>query len=314
MKTRKLPIWPILAATLSSGCTALHGQEPTTTPAVATPAKDVVIDGKLNEACWQEATTTKADYRNVKGGGLSEEPRGTVKYVWDNDYLYIGYETFDTNLTTMASGDVQGPKGNQRPGCEIWSPDGNMPDVVEFFISVNDPNYMWELHHNAANQFNDLWCVIISDDRPFRKSIRTPYGIRFCDEEYLQDDGNMTFQSAVSLKPKTDGSPSTINEEGTADTGYTAELRIPWRSLDVPSDWGYWADSEGNRILGKHKGKKFWTWRPVGKDLRILMVIQDSDLKTRYHHSSPGINGGWFHHQYDQWPEYILSRDTPARE
>jgi hypothetical protein len=43
-----------------------------------------------------------------------------------------------------------------------------------------------------------------------------------------------------------------------------------------------------------------------GRALRILAVVQDGDLPQRYHHSSPTLPGGWFHHGWDHWPEYRL--------
>ncbi len=287
-------------------------KEPEKKPAapehVAVTATDMTIDGKLDEACWQKAKPAKGDYIHGKKAELSESPRAAVRYAWDQDYLYIGYETFDKNLTAKATGAKQGPKGNQRPGCEIWGPKGDRPDVVEFFFSVDDAQYMWEFHHNANNEFNDVWCVLIPEDRPFRKSIETPWGIRFCHNEYLLDDGDKTVKMAVHLKLKADGKPSTVNQADDTDTGYTAEIRVPWRSLGVPKNWGLWVDEKGEPCSSHYRGEKRWLWRPAGKSIRILAVVQDSDVrKPRYHHSSPTMPGGWFHKSFQHWPEYKLA-------
>jgi len=298
----------LLATLLLTALPARAAEAPEKSGLVAVQAKDIVVDGRLTETCWQQAQTARADYIHGKTNTPSEAPRGAVRYAWDNDYLYIGYETFDANLVAKGNGIVQGPEGNQRPGCHIWGPDGERPDVVEFFLAVDDAHYMWELHHNAANEFNDVWCVIIPDDRPYRKSIHTRWGIRFCNAEFLEDDGARTVKFAAALKPKADGAPSTVNKRGDRDTGYTAEIRIPWRSLAVPTAWGHWVDAEGKPAAPNHKGDKVWAWRPAGKVLRALMVVQDMDLKQRYHHSSPTLPGGWFHHGYQHWPEYTLGK------
>lgn len=285
------------------------GETPAATggPFAAVRAEKVTIDGKLDEACWQNSVPARGDYIHGKTSTLSEAPRATVRYAWDNDYLYIGYETFDANLLAFPNGEMQGPPGRRRAGARIYGDEGDRPDIIEFFIAVDDPHYMWEIHHNAANQFNDVWCVVIPDERPFRTSIETPWGIRFCHNEYLLDDGDAKVARAVALKPKADGTPSTVNEEGDTDTGYTGEIRVPWRSLSVPRSWGFWADAAGNRVDRYYQGDKFWVWRPAGKTIRLFMVVQDTGLETRYHHASPTMPGGWFHHSYTYWPVYVLA-------
>ena len=42
-----------------------------------------------------------------------------------------------------------------------------------------------------------------------------------------------------------------------------------------------------------------------GQPFQILAVLQDGDLETRYHHSSPTLPGGWFHKGVAHWPLYV---------
>ena len=38
----------------------------------------------------------------------------------------------------------------------------------------------------------------------------------------------------------------------------------------------------------------------------VLAVMQDGDLKDRYHHSSPTFPGGWFHKGAAHYPRVDL--------
>lgn len=260
----------------------------------------ITIDGALDEPCWKEAATIRADYVNSKQGVLSDDPRLAVKYTWDEQYLYIGYETFDKNLVALGSGESQGPVDNKRDGCEIYK-EGVKVDVVEFFISFGDERFFWEIHHNALNQFNDVWCTVVDEKWPIAKSSFCPYGIIFGSGEYLKDFGQHQVAMAVKMKPKADGKPSTVNDPSDEDTGYTAEIRLPWGSLGAP------------RALQKKADKNAEPkWDMAGQELIVLAVCQDGDLKERYHHSSPTRKGGWFHTTAALWPRYKLTADTNA--
>ena len=61
------------------------------------------IDGDLSKPDWQKVKPIRVDYIYSKKGVLSDTPRMTVRYLWDEHYLYIGYEFFSKNL--KARGD-----------------------------------------------------------------------------------------------------------------------------------------------------------------------------------------------------------------
>jgi hypothetical protein len=270
-------------------------------------AAPVTIDGKLDEDCWKQAAAVRTDYVYGKVGELSPQPRAAVRYAWDEHYLYIGYETFDRNLVAVGTGQKQGPAGNQREGCEISVPDKKV-DVVEFFVSMGDESFFWELHHNALNQFNDVWCTILPADHPVYNSTMSTWGIHLATQEYLQDEGEYKVAMAVRLKPKADGKPSTVNDAGDEDTGYTAELRIPWSALGAPRDRATWLDAAtGKPATPATKDRLPGPWKVEGFVMPVLAVVQDGDLKDRYHHSSPTLKGGWFHMGAADWPRYVLT-------
>lgn len=262
----------------------------------------ITIDGSLDKPCWKEAATIRADYINSKQGVLSDDPHLAVKYTWDEQYLYIGYETFDKNLVALGSGESQGPVDNKREGCEIYK-EGVKVDVVEFFISFGDEHFFWEIHHNAANQFNDVWCTTVDEKWPIAKSSMSSYGIIFGSGEYLKDSGPYKVAMAVKMKPKTDGKPSTVNDPSDEDTGYTAEIRLPWASIGAPRAQQKKADKNAEP-----------KWDMAGQEIIVLAVVQDGDLKERYYHSSPTRKGGWFHTTAALWPRYKLTADGSAVE
>jgi len=287
---------------------------PSTTPAAPTAAliasipytaHPVTIDGALDEECWHAMPAISGDYIHGKINQLDPDPCLKVWYAWDDNYLYIAYETFDRNLVARTSGEKQGPAGREREGCSIWV-EGVKVDVVEFFISAESDMFFWEIHHNALNQFNDVWCIALPAEHPLRSNTRFPHGIYFGNADFLADDPPYTVATAVKLKPRADGGLSTVNHETDEDSGYTAEIRIPWHAVGVPNERATWVEKDD-----KATGKKTNTpgpWRMEGQVLWLLGVVQDGDRSNRYHHTSPTFPGGWFHKGAIHYPRYVLRR------
>ena len=258
-----------------------------------------VIDGVLDDACWKAATPVPVDVIKDKQGKRRAQPPMTVRYAWDEHYLYIGYETFDTNLVAVGTGTKEGLASNQREGCEIWK-EGYKADVVEFFISLGDEHFFWEIHHNASNQFNDVWCTALATNWPISQSALFRWGIVFGAAESLQDEGPFTLAMGSHVKPKADGQPSTVNDPSDIDTGYTAEIRLPWYALGAPlARQAFWDIQDGD------KTRRIPIWKMAGHEVRILAVFQDGDLQDRYHHSSPTLTSSWFHTGWADWPRYV---------
>lgn len=295
--------WTLVClAAILAGLSLVMAADPPAPTAIHKTAAPIQIDGVLDEPAWQKAQAIDVNYIWGKVGEKSTEPRMTVKYTWDDNYLYIGYETFDKNLVALGSGEKQGPKGNEREVCVIGHPTEKV-DVVEFFISFGDQRFFWELHHNAANHFSDIWCVVVDDLGPISKSSLNRFGIQFNTREIVQDDTDAghTLASAIRLKPKADGKPSTINDSSDTDTGYVGELRLPWLGLGAPLDRESYIPAPNDpkkRIHGP--------WKMAGQEMMILAVCQDGDTKEHYFHSSPTKPGGWFHKGSDLWPRYRL--------
>jgi hypothetical protein len=279
--------------------------EPRAVPELPKAERPVAIDGVLDEPCWKRAAAVRVDYVNSKQGVLSAEPHAAARFAWDEHYLYIAYETFDRNLVAVGSGERQGPRDNLREGCEIWL-EGKKVDVVEFFISFGSERFFWEVHHNAANQFNDIWCVVPDPAWPVSQSSMVTWGILFGPEMWLKDDGARRLATAVRLKPKADGRPSTVNDESDVDAGYVGELRLPWLGLGAPAACRTWVEREPT-TPGGPKTREPGPWKMEGQEVLLLAAVQDGDLAERYHHSSPTRKGGWFHTSAAHWPRYRLA-------
>ncbi len=278
-----------------------HPHEPVATISVYDTATPLVIDGRLDEPVWQNAVAVKVNARVGKGDLRGTTVPMIVKCTWDGEYLYIGYETFDANIVSIGSDSHKGPKGRERQGAEIHKKDSKV-DVVEFFLTFGDPHFFWELHHNALNQFNDIWCVVPDENWPVAKSAMLDYGILFNRQEYVNDDGDTTVAMAVQLKRKADGAVSTPNDPSDTDTGYTAELRFPWKSIGAPVSAQNWLK------VPRGEPRKAGPWKMAGHTMSLLSVVQDGDLADRYYHSGEAIIPSWFHRAQDIWPVYEFKR------
>ncbi|MFT5131028.1 MAG: hypothetical protein ACI8W8_004662 [Rhodothermales bacterium] len=270
-------------------------------------AAAITIDGKLDEAAWQKAVKVPSKYFDKKGGpGISETTLANTQYCWDNNYLYIAYETFDTDLVAASTGQAMGPAGNKRTPVQINPGEVKNVDVVEFFITWGSTNFFWELHHNAANDFSDVWCVTADKSWPINDTKAFQYGIHFGHNLWIDDynKGQVTLKKAIMLKPKKDGPLSTINDSTDVDTGYIAEIRLPIGSIAVPNKAEVFKkniDADGRerrRSAGFNLDKM---------PIQILAVLQDMTSGTRYHHSSPSFKGGWFHHAVNEWNRFVFS-------
>jgi len=273
---------------------AVGEEKPESAPAEIAPVsmmmadQPVTIDGVLDEACWKAATPVRVEFAYGKKGVKSEQLPAVVYYTWDHEYLYVAYETFDANLLAVGTGEEDGPKDNRREAVEI----GGSNDVFEIFVSFNDPNFFWELHHNASNNFSDIWVTVAPKEWPLYSSSRAYQGIIWAAEEHLQDEqmDGPKLATAVRLKPKEDGKPGTINQGDDVDAGYVGELRFPWKSLGAPREW---------LNVGSQK---------IAEQTMVLFAaVQDADKVPRYHHSSPDQEiKGFFHLAAAGWPRYRL--------
>jgi hypothetical protein len=289
--------WSVVLGWVMLSAPAGMAQAPADTNAILIlkTAQPVKVDGVLDEDCWKQAVPVKADHIKGEEGKISAEPRMVAKYAWDDRYLYIAYEIFDTNLVAQGNGAIKGPADNRREGCEISPPD----DVAEFFIGFGDSNMFWEVHHNASNQFNDILVFAglpgWQKDRPEMARCN----IYWAKNEYIQDDKDHKLAWAAQVKPRADGKPSTVNDGADTDAGYTAELRFPWAGIGAPSS---------------AKANDGWK-KMAGREIVLLAVTENGDFKDQpYFTSCPTMpKADFFHNHFVRWPRYKLAAEAPAK-
>jgi len=268
----------------------------------------VTIDGVLDEPCWQRATPVQCVYKWGSAGEAGTRPWMTARFAWDEKYLYIAYEAFDENIQAKGSGVIDGPEGNRRPGCLLID-SGTWMDIAEFQISFGDERMFWEIHHNALNQFNDVWITVVDRDWGFADADAARFGMLMMDYAYIPDEETRVpdkrgsrLAAAVRLAPKADGSPSTVNDDQDADGGYTAELRLPWYGLGAPSEARTWLQ----------KDKAPGPWKMAGQEVHIMSICQNGEVPGLYRHSSPTFPGGWYSLGYAHFPRYRFEEGSGA--
>lgn len=321
MNSRSL-IVPLMLS-FAFGCTIPSmAEDPKPTaekPAIAPPTiyeipkldHGLTIDGDLNKPEWKDVQVHRGDYSNNKVGLLSDKPRMTMRFLWDDHYLYIGYEFFTSDIQAAPQSRKQGPDDNLRETSANWLKDRKI-DIAEFFVSFSDPHFFWELHHNGLNQFNDIWITVPDPSWKLSQQASVPYGIRFAFNEYVEDEGEYRFAMATKMLPKADGKPSTVNDPSDVDTGYSAEIRLPL--------WGLGANkSRMTKIKVPPKTPEEretylpGPWKMAGEEIQILGVYQAAALadNDRYYHSSPTKPpGGWFHTNWPHWPKFKFVDNT----
>ncbi len=198
---------------VTSSCTASWAQAPAVMPppgGIAVRVTDkIVLDGKLDEPTWKNATPVPLDLPHpFKEGAKLDKPAGFARLAWDDENLYVAFEVFDTDVRAA---------GDKRDAASINPPH----DAVEVFMDVNnDSQHFIEVHVNPLNTFDDLFILQPAPDSPMAQ--RLPYGIMF-----LQEWNMAKYETAVQVQ-------GTLNDPQDKDTGWTAEFCLPFKSLLLP--------------------------------------------------------------------------------
>ena len=90
--------------------------------------KDFEPNGRLDELAWQIPESVRLEYL-LRDGVARPELSTTVRVLWSDRYLYLGYECPFTELTVFEPAD----RGKERSG--LWD-----RDVVEAFIGTDAAN------------------------------------------------------------------------------------------------------------------------------------------------------------------------------
>ena len=196
----------------NSGCRPVREAGGGSAPAkkIFKASAPVRIDGVLDEGIWQTAAVVEVNYIHGKVGVRDQEPRLKARFAWDDHYLYIAYETFDTHVVALTDGRLKGPKNNRRQAVLPWAPEPKV-DVAEFFVSFGSTQFMWELQHNASNHLNDVFVTALDPKSKIYDSSLNFLGLIMSEQEYVKDQGAFSVKMAVRLKKNQQNQPSTVN-------------------------------------------------------------------------------------------------------
>jgi hypothetical protein len=208
-----------------------------------------VVDGKLNDAVWQNVPWTE-HFQDIEG---DKKPKPTwntrAKMTWDDKGLYIAAELLDPH---------------------VWAYLKKYDDIVfydndfEIFIDPdNDTHRYYEFEVNAQNTMFDL----------------------FMPKPYRNGSGAMIVYNAPGMKWAVD-IQGTLNDPSDIDKGWTTEIFIPFSALTFaknqngPLDGDFWRinfsrvewDTEvkdGKYVKkkdadGKNLPEHNWVWSPQG--------------------------------------------------
>ncbi len=239
-----------------------------------------VIDGKLDDPVWKQALRSEAFRDLIHGGETHLDTRAAVS--WDSEYLYVAYWVEEPDVKATLT----------RRDAPIYQ-----DNDVEFFIAGNDGYYEFEINAYATiyevlffweeafqrNGYASMAEFSRSDPlaRPFNgvgyKTHPRGKRIGFWNWDYPE------LQKAVSI----DG---TLNDSSDKDRGWTVELALPWKGLEILA-------RAGNRSLPPVSGdtwqmdfSRFNTYKGPAKTLNGKKV-NDS--------------GGWAWSPHGAWDSHI---------
>lgn len=173
-----------------------------TVPTLAS-GQTITIDGKLDEPAWQSAASTGP---LVDVGSGAPNPRiavqGSVKLLWDDKFLYAGFDVQDATIRGGYPADAPDPHLWERDTVEIMiDPDGDGDNKDYYEIQINPQNLVFDSQFDGYNL-------------P-RGGPQGPFG---------HQEWSAALESAVVLR-------GTIDKDDDKDDGYVVEARIPWTSF-----------------------------------------------------------------------------------
>jgi len=226
------------------------------------------IDGKLDEPSWKMAFQSKAFVDIVTGKPAWFDTH--VAILWDDNYLYLGYTAQEPNVWATLT----------RRDSKIYN-----DNDLEMFIAGKDAYYEFEM--NALNTIYEVFWIWKDNFKP-----GSPYwGRPEFDPKTHPVMSLFGVGGHVSPRGERYGFldwdfpgllhavhvEGTINKRGDVDKGWTAELALPWKGLELladgrslpPKGGDVWRiDCSRFEHVGPHgqrlKSPAGWTWNRHG--------------------------------------------------
>jgi hypothetical protein len=186
----------------------------------------IVVDGKLDDKAWAAAPGIEFVFPWEFQTGAKQKT--TARLLWDDDYLYVGYECEDTDITALRT-------ERDEPTY--------MDDAVEFFVNPkpSQTTAYFGLEMNARGVLYDYLMV---------------------DSKYAFKRFNM---QGVLLATFIRG---TLNTRGDEDKGWSLEVAIPWANFEElakrPTPGTIWT-ANLNRWDGVEPNRRLSMWSDSGQ-------------------------------------------------
>lgn len=187
----------------------------------------LVIDGRLDESAWKAAPMSTPFVDIVTGDKAWFDTR--VALLWDDQHLYFGFQAEETDVWgTLTERD-----------SKIWE-----ENDLELFIAAEDAYYEFEI--SAQNVIYEVFWIW--------QDIHKPGGPYWGNEAFNPDTQRTMVLDGVGghVHPRgkrwgfldwdlpglrhavhVDG---TLNQRHDVDSGWSAEIAIPWQSLKLLAD------------------------------------------------------------------------------
>ena len=228
----------------------------------------MVIDGRLDEAAWKNATKSSAFRDILTGDPTFHDTR--VAVLWDDVNLYVGFWVEEPNVAATLKERDSPIYSNNDVEVFIAAPDGYYEFEINAFNTLYEAMFFWEDAYERGG-YSEM--PEFKRNRPRAQSFngvgykQHPRGKRmgFFDWDFPG------LRTAVHI----DG---TINDPSDQDKGWTVELAFPWQGLKVlakadgralpPNDSDVWRMdfSRFNQYKAPPPAKDSggWFWAPHG--------------------------------------------------
>ncbi len=163
----------------------------------------VVIDGVLDEDVWSKAAQTGL-FVDV-GSGLpnaSIPSQGEAKIFWNDQFLFIAFETYDKTVRGGFPADAKDPHLWERDTIEVMAdPDGDGDNKDYYEIQINPQSLVFDTHYDDYNRPNG--------------NGKGPFG---------HEEWSTSVERAIKIH-------GTMDDDADTDDGYTVEFKIPWSAF-----------------------------------------------------------------------------------
>jgi hypothetical protein len=166
------------------------------------PGVVITIDGRLDEPAWQGAKGTGPFVDVGSGRETMAQPSGNARLLWDDQFLYAGFEVSDRKVHGGWDAGAKDPHLWDKDTVEMMlDPDGDGDNKDYYEIQINPQNLVFDTQYDDYNSPNG--------------NGRGPFG---------HEEWSAKLTSAVVVH-------GTIDDDSDNDQGYTVEAKIPWASF-----------------------------------------------------------------------------------